>query len=146
MFAHGVGQSTIAIVELRSEFLRTLEDEQRMAEGMVPDDMPGLHQFTNNVGPLLHVASDQKKRGVNFVPGQHVQQALGVRIVGTVIIGEGQLLRSVAQPGEGTAKPLPSRRHGLVARSRSSSGNRADQVAQHDVAIVNGAPIEGIPE
>ncbi len=87
---------------------------------MVPNDVSGFHDFSDDVRPLLRVASDQKKSGVNIVAGQHVQQALGVGIVGPVIVRERQLFRPAVQPGEGTAKPLPGRRHGLVARGRSS--------------------------
>ena len=65
------------------------------------------------------------------------EQALRVRIVGPVIVGECQLLRPAAQPGEGAAEPLPGRRHGLVAHGRSCGDGRADHVAEHDVAIVN---------
>ena len=78
-----------------------------MSEGVVPDHMSGLHQFANDVRPLLHIASDQKKRGVNIVPGQNVQQAQGVRIVGPIIVGERQLLRSAAQSGEGWPNHCP---------------------------------------
>ena len=69
---------------------------------------------------------------------------LGVRIVGTVVVGKRQLLRPAAQPGEGVAEPLPGRRHGLVARSRKSgSDSSSSQVKPHDLAIVNGVPVEG---
>ena len=87
-----------------------------MIEGMVPDHMPGFHQLANNIRTLLRVAADQEKCGVDIVPGKDFQQAQGMRIVGPVVISERQLLRPAAQPGEGTAEPLPGRRHGLIAR------------------------------
>src|SRR4029077_15866049 len=96
-----------------------------MGEGVVSDNMSSPHQFTNDVRPLLHVAPDQKKRCMNIVPGQHVQQALGMGVFGPVIVSKRQLLGLAAWPGEGTAKPLAGRRHRLVARGGSggSSGS-----------------------
>ena len=130
--ADGVGQSAITIFELRLEFLRTLESQQRMSEGVVSDDVSGFHQFANDVWTLLHVAPDQKKCGVNIVPRQYFQQAQSMRIVGTVIVSKRQLLRSAAQPGKCTAKPLPGRRHGLIAHGRTAAAAAA---AVTDVAV-----------
>ena len=69
-----------------------------MGEGMVSDHVSGFHQFANDVRPLLHVAADQEKCGVNIVPGQDFQQAQGVRIVGPVIVSERQLFRPRPSP------------------------------------------------
>src|SRR5258708_30637446 len=103
-----------------------------MGEGVVSDNMSSLHQFANDVRPLLHVAPDQKKRGVKIVAGQHVQQALGMGVVGSVIVRKRQLLGLAAWPGEGTAKPLAGRRHRLVARGGSGgSSGGGDDVGVH---------------
>src|SRR5258705_8167381 len=103
-----------------------------MGEGVVSDNMSSLHQFTNDVRPLLHVAPDQKKRCVKIVPGQHVQQALGMGVVGPVIVSKRQLLGLAAWPGEGTAKPLAGRRQRLVARGGSGgSSGGGDDVGVH---------------
>ena len=64
---------------------------------MVPDHVPSFHQFADNVGTLLYVAPDEEKCSMNVVPGQDFQQALSVRIVRTIIVSQGQLLRSAAQ-------------------------------------------------
>ena len=88
-----ISQRALTIFELCSEFAPTPESEQGMSKGVVPDHMSGFHQFANNVGTLLHVTSDEEKCGVNIVPGQDIQQALSMRIVGTVVISERQLLR-----------------------------------------------------
>ncbi len=60
---------------------------------MVSNHVSGLYQFANDVRSLLHVAADQEKCCVDIVPGQHFQQAQGVRIVGPVIVSERQLFR-----------------------------------------------------
>src|ERR1700730_2477068 len=103
-----------------------------MGEGVVSDNMSRLHQFTNDVRPLLHVAPDQKKRGVKIVPGQHVQQALGMGAVGSLMLSKRQFVGLAAWPGEGTAKPLAGRRHRLVARGGSGgSSGGGDDVGVH---------------
>ena len=86
---------------------------------MVPDHVSGLHQFTNNVGALLDVTADQKKCGMNIMPGQDFQQTQSMRIVGAVIVSERQLFLAALQPGERPSEQLPGWRHGLVAHGGS---------------------------
>ncbi len=64
-----------------------------MCERVVADDVSGLDDLTRNLGPLLHVASDQKKSCVHVVLGQYFQQAQRVRIVRAIVVGERELFR-----------------------------------------------------
>ena len=63
-----------------------------MSEGVIAHDVSRFDDFAGNIGPLLHVASDQKKSRANVVLRQDFQQAQRVRIVGPVVIGERELL------------------------------------------------------
>src|SRR3954466_9824776 len=109
-----------------------------MSKSVVSDHMPSFHQFANDVGTLLHVAADKEKCGLNIVPSQDFQEALSVRIVGTVVESERQLLGSAGQPSESPAKPLPRRGHRLIARGTSSSDcSSGKDTAVHVAAIVN---------
>ena len=89
---------------------------------MVADDVAGFDDFAGEVGALLDVASDQKKCCVHVVLGQDFQQAQRVRVVGAVVVGEGELLGAARQAGEGAAVPLAGGRHGLVAGGGSGGG------------------------
>ena len=55
---------------------------------MVANDVSGIHDLANNIGTLLHKASNQKKSSMNVVLGQDLQQTQGVGIVGSVIVSE----------------------------------------------------------
>ena len=55
---------------------------------MVAHDVPGIHDLANNIGTLLHIASNQKKSNMNVVLCQDLQQAKSVGIVGSIIVSE----------------------------------------------------------
>ena len=63
----------------------------------------------------MDVAADQKKGCVDVVVGEDFEQAQGVRVVGAVVVGEGELARIPGQAGEGFSVPLAGGGHGLVA-------------------------------
>ena len=77
------------------------------------------------------------------MPGQNIQQTQGVRIVGPVIVSEGQLLRRLPQPGKSPPEPLPGWRHGLVTCCRNGSGaSSANNESVHTAAIVKAFQME----
>lgn len=62
-----------------------------MGESVISNYMASLRNFTSDWGKLFYVATDQEKCCRDIVPGKYFEQALGVRIVGTVVVGESQL-------------------------------------------------------
>ena len=109
-----------------------------MREGVVANNVSRSGDRARNVRPLLHVASDQEKRGMHPVPRQQFQQAQRVRIVGAIVVSQRDLPRAARQSRERPAIPLTRRRHGLIARSRRCHGGSCpgDNQAQHG-EIVN---------
>lgn len=89
-----------------------------MGEGVIGDDVAGSSDFAGEIGTLLDVASDEKKSCLDIVFSEDLEQAQSVRIVGTVVVGEGEFARVVREAGESFAIPLGSGRHGLVGRGR----------------------------
>ena len=125
--AEGVAQRCVAVGKLAANFGVAFESQQGMGEGVVADDVAGFDDLAGNFGTLLDVASDQEECCVHAVLRENFEQAQRVRIVGAVVVGEGELFRSSSQAGEGAAVPLSGGRHGLVARGdgggqRGSSG------------------------
>ena len=119
-------------------FIGTLEDQQRVGEGVVADGVAGFGDVASNVGALLHVASDQEKSGMNLVLGQDLQQTQSVRVVGAVVVGECDLPGSARHPGESSTTPLAAGSHRLISTGYSSGGGDGAgyHVAQH-AGIVN---------
>src|ERR1700722_12789544 len=103
-----------------------------MRECMVPDDMACRGYFANDVGSLLHAASNQKESRADIVPGQHFEQPQSMGIIRTVIIGQSKLPTASRQARECPAKPLAGRRHGLIASGECSrSRDASDRKGKH---------------
>jgi hypothetical protein len=83
----------------------------------------------------MDVAADQEERRFDFMLREDFEQAQGVRIVGAVVIREGELFRAAGQAGEGAAVPLSGGGHGLVAGG-GERGGRCGEDSQHS-GIVN---------
>src|ERR1019366_409603 len=114
--------------EFISYFCATLERKQGMTERMITNGVPGFDQFTNDIGPLLHVPADAEKSRPHIVLGKNLQKTKGVRIIGAVVKGESQQLRSAMRSGKRPPKPLSSWGHGLITRggdSGHSSGSES---------------------
>jgi hypothetical protein len=86
-------------------------------EGVIAYQVSGLQEFSNDIGPLLNIASDEKKSRADLMLSEHVQQLQCVRIIGPIIEGERHLLRARRDACEGAPVPLPGGYHGLVAGS-----------------------------
>ncbi len=54
-------------LKFTSYFRHALEDQQRMIKRVVSDDVSGFRHLANDIGPLLHVVADEKKRRLHFV-------------------------------------------------------------------------------
>ncbi len=100
MLADGVLQSLMAVGELRARLGCRFENEQRMRERVIADDVSCLRHRARNIGALLHVAADHEKRCSHIVLRQHVEQLQRVRIVRPVIVGQGDLLASADSSGK----------------------------------------------
>ena len=99
-----------------------------MGDGVVADDVAGLDNFADDFRMLPHVVSDQKESGVDAVPREDFQQTQRVRVVGAVIIGEGDLMGGTGESDESFPVPLRRRRHRLVRGcSGGSDGDSGGQ-------------------
>ena len=101
--------------EFLADFCLTFESQQRMSEGVIADGVSGLNDGAGDFWALVDVAADQKKSCVDIVAGEDVEQAKSVWVVGAVVIGEGELARTLGQASEGFSIPLAGWGHGLVA-------------------------------
>src|SRR5271167_957752 len=93
-----------------------------MREGVVAYDMASIYDLARDLGTLLHIASDEEKSRVHIVLREDFQQAQRVWIVGAVVVGERELLRSRDNACERAAVPLAGGRHGLISRGRQRDG------------------------
>ena len=114
-----------ALGEFLSDFCFAFEDQKRMGEGVIADDVAGFDDFAGEFRTLLDVASDQKKSRLYAVFGEDFEQAQRVRVVGAVVIGQRDLARAARQAGESFAQPLSGRGHGLVAGGNRGCGGDA---------------------
>jgi len=55
---------------------------------VVADYMARLGDFADDLWPEFDVGADEEKRGVDAVFGQDFEEIVGVRVVGTIIVGE----------------------------------------------------------
>ena len=92
MRADGLCDRLTAIHDFFSDVRAGPEDQQRVSERVVPDHMALLRDFAHDVRSLPHIASNQKERRANVVPGQNIEQMQRVWIVGAVIEGQRDLL------------------------------------------------------
>jgi len=141
MLADCVLQRLAAVEELLARLRFRLEDEPRMREGVIADDMSCLRYCAGNVGALPHIAADHEERCLHAMLRQHVEQVKRVRIVRPVVVGQGDLPASPDSMSERLSEPLARRRHGLVTRScrggsSRQSGRQSDEGGNHD-RIVN---------
>ncbi len=128
----------MAIGKLGARLRRGFEDELRMREGVIADDVSCLRYRARNFGALLDEAADHEKRRSHAVLGQHIEQLQRMRIVWAVVVGQGDLLASTDSTSECSSVPLTCRRHGLVAcgRGSSGSGRESNESGKHE-RIVN---------
>src|ERR1039458_1856282 len=133
MLADCVLQNLMAIDKLRARLRCRFEDEQRMRERVIADDMSRLRHRARNVGALLHVPADHEERRPHTVLRQHFQQLESMRIVRPVIVGQSDLLASPNSPSKRPPVPLAPPRPRLIPRRRSSSsGRQSNQSGEHE--------------
>jgi hypothetical protein len=108
-----------------------------MSEGVVPDYVSTLGNFGGDVGPLMDVAANQEERSLNVMPRQNVKQIASVRIVGPVVEGQCDLLRSSVTTTERASKPLPGWSERLVSSSSRSNSSRSNYRRSEHAAILN---------
>ncbi len=86
-----------------------------MCESVIADRMSGSLNGPGDIGPLLHVTSDEKERRLGLMFGQTSSSLQRVRIVGTIVVCESDL-SGVAAMRERTAIQLRSGSHGGVSQ------------------------------
>ena len=104
---------------------------------MITNDVASPNDLACDVGTLLHEAADQEKSCMHIVAGKDLQQAQGVRIVGTIIIGERDLLAAASQAGECAPVPLPRGRHRLISCSDGAERRATSQDKAEHAGIVS---------
>src|SRR5579885_2021705 len=103
-----------------------------MRERVIPDDMPSLGDFPRDVASLADVAADEKKCGANVMLRQNFQQTKGVRVVGTVVIGQRKLSGARGESGERATVPLTSRSHRLIAGCNGSADSNSSSSERNE--------------
>ena len=78
----------IAVFQLLTYARGRSKNQVGMVVGMIADGVSSLLDGADDIGPLPHILSDQKKCGPGIVLCKQVEQMKGVRIVGPVIIGK----------------------------------------------------------
>jgi hypothetical protein len=121
--AHGVFDCGAAVEEFAADFFLAFENQQRMREGVVADEVTRIGNSTCDIGTLLHVAANQKKSCVNVVPSEDIEKMVSVRIVGAVVVGKNELARVARVSGKCFSVPLAGGRHGLIAGGDCSGGD-----------------------
>src|ERR1700722_6445437 len=112
-----------------------------MGEGVVADDVACAFHFSDDFRTLLDVASDQEKCCLHVVIGEDVEQSHRVRIVGAVVIGEGDLTGSALEARERLSVPLSSWCHGLVPGSdHGREGDCAGYGESEHLGILTSSP------
>src|SRR3974390_225669 len=129
-----------AIGELLAHLGCALQGQQRMREGVIAYYVSGLDEFADDIGTLLHIASDHEESGVHVVACQNFQEAKRVGIVGSVIVSEGELFCAARESGEGAAVPLAGRCHRLIASGeRGCCGSRSSEYESKHRTNSNGS-------
>ena len=98
---------------------------------MVPDYVSAPGNFGGDIGPLVHVAPDQKKRRLNVMSRKNVEQIESVRIIWPVIEGQCDLLRTSPAPAESLPKPLSSGSQRLVSGGCQGNTNGSGRKHKH---------------
>ena len=64
-----------------------------MGKSVIANRMSGSLNGPGDIGPLLHVTSDEKERRLGLMFGENIKQPQRVRIIRAVVVGEGDLSR-----------------------------------------------------
>ncbi len=137
MLADGILECGFTLGEFLPDFRFGFEYEKRMGEGVIADDVAGLDNFSGDLRMLTHVAADEKKSRMDAVQGKDFKKALGMGVVGSVVVGEGDLASAARRAAESFSVPLPGRRHGLVTRrDRRGESGAGDDVAEHGSIVM----------
>ena len=76
-----------------------------MGKSVIANRMSSSLDGPGDIGPLLHVTSDEKERRLGLMFGENIKQPQHVRIVRTIVVGERDL-PGVAAVCERTAVKL----------------------------------------
>jgi len=113
-----------------------------MSEGVVPDSVTAFPNLGDDVRSLAHIPSNQKKRGLNAMPGENIEQMESVRIIRPVVESQRDLLRASLTAAKSGSKPLAGRGKRLISGSGGpDQGCTGDSQSKH-AGIVNVSMIQ----
>jgi len=137
MLADGVLQCAAAIKELLAGLGGGFEDETRMGERVIADDVSGLRHRERYIGTLPHVASDHEERRAHVMLRQHFEQLQCMRIVWAIVKGQRDLFAAARAVSKCLSVPLAGRRHRLVPSGRGGgSSGQSDESGEHDRIVM----------
>jgi hypothetical protein len=81
----------VAFSELDTRLHLRAKNQIRMSEGVVAKSVPGFGNGTGDLRTLLYVAADHEECRPDIMPSQHLQKPQRVRVIGSIVKGEGQV-------------------------------------------------------
>ena len=97
-----------------------------MRHGVVADEMAGGCDGASDVRTLTDVVADEEKGGADVVLGEDVEETFGGKVVGAVVVGEGDLVR-VRSGDEELAEELGLRGESGVGDGAGSYGRGGEE-------------------
>src|SRR5580700_5096399 len=97
-----------------------------MGHGVVADNVSGLVDGANDVGPLADEAPDHEEAGAELMLGEDFEQLVGTGIVGAIVEGERDLIGIAVGNESGTEELRPGREGGIDTGSGKGSNGGSD--------------------
>ena len=91
-FTGRILDGSAAAGKLLADACWTLPKQGRMGHGVIPQQVAGLMDRTGNFRTPAHEVTDQKEGGTHLIAGKQFKQLKCVRVIRTVIKGEGEFL------------------------------------------------------
>ena len=92
--AEGVFEGCVAVCQFAADGVCGVEGEPWVGHGVVADEVSGGGDGADDLGALADEAADEEKAGSDLVAGEDFEEAMGGFVVGAVIVGEGDLVRT----------------------------------------------------
>ena len=122
--AQRIFERVIAVAQFLPNDLRRPDHQQRMRHSVVADQMPSRSHRASNLRALLDKSSNHKKCRADSVLRQHLQQAISVGIIRSVVERQGNLA-GLFRRHHASAKNLRRRPHARIGiGSRSQNARR----------------------
>lgn len=109
----GVFEGCVAAGEFFADAGGGLPGQPGVGHGVVADEVAGCGDGSGKVGTLADEATDEEEGGADLVAGEDFEEAFGGGGVGTVVVGEGDLV-GIGARSEDFAEDLGVRPEGGV--------------------------------